>query len=280
MTIDWWSPYFLGELKLAAMAITVGLVAETLLPNAGKRSYRALAFNLIVAFIFIYVTMTFMPALGALFDPVRDRFSLQIPIAFPDGVIGSVLQTLAFFLAFDFFFYWWHRAQHSTRFLWAQHRFHHQEQWVNVTTVHRYHISEEPLRMLAIFLPLGILFKFKPVTVTWFWSMFTLWGYWIHSNTRIELGAVGRWISGPQFHRHHHAPEYEHTNFAAFFPVWDRVFGTYHHPAPGVFPARTGVDGESDGNTLYEAVAKPFVEWWRIALAYLRTTFARQQRLS
>src|SRR5438874_12924971 len=30
-------------------------------------------------------------------------------------------------------------------------------------------------------------------------------------NVRIDLGRVGRWISGPQFHRLHHTPE--HGNF-------------------------------------------------------------------
>lgn len=277
MAIDWWSPFFLGELELAATAIAVGLLIETLLPNPHERSYRALGFNLAVGFIFIYFTTLVMPPLGKLLEPVREHFSLGIPIAFPNGLAGSILQTLAFFLIFDFFFYWWHRAQHTLGFLWLQHRFHHQEEWVNVTTVHRYHISEEPLRLFVIFLPLAVLFKFKPVTVTWFWSMFTLWGYWIHANVRVGLGPVGRWISGPQFHRHHHAPEYEHTNFAAFFPVWDRVFGTYHHPAPGFFPARTGVDGETDGNTLYDAILKPLVEWGRAAARFFRRLVPRRQ---
>ena len=29
--------------------------------------------------------------------------------------------------------------------------------------------------------------------------MFTLWGYWIHMNLKVELGPASRWISGPQF---------------------------------------------------------------------------------
>jgi hypothetical protein len=48
------------------------------------------------------------------------------------------------------------------------------------------------------------------------------------------------------------------------------VFGTYHHPAPGVFPAYTGVEGESDGNNLYEAVMKPFVERVRALMRLVR----------
>jgi sterol desaturase/sphingolipid hydroxylase (fatty acid hydroxylase superfamily) len=263
MPLDFWSPYFLGQLELASAALAAGLILESVLPRVGERSYRALAFNLVIAFIFIYLTTLLTPPLSALLDPIREKYSLAIPIAFPDGIAGSILQTLAFFFLFDFFFYWWHRAQHSVDWLWAQHKFHHQEQWLNVTTVHRYHFSEEPLRVLVILLPLALLFKFKPVTVGVIWTGFTLWGYWIHSNIRVSLGPVGRWVSGPQFHRHHHAPEYEHTNFAAFFPIWDRLFGTYHHPARGAFPETTGVNGENDGNTIYDGVVQPFVFWTR-----------------
>jgi sterol desaturase/sphingolipid hydroxylase (fatty acid hydroxylase superfamily) len=270
MTIDWWSPYFLGQLQLAATTMAVGIGLESVLPGTGTRSWKAIGFNLVVAFIFLYLTTLLTPPLSTILDPIRQHWSLHIPVRFPDGIAGSILQTLAFFFLFDFFFYWWHRAQHSVGLLWAQHRFHHQEQWVNVTTVHRYHFSEELFRVFVVYLPLAALFDFKPVTVGWIWTAFTLWGYWIHMNVRVDLGSVGKWISGPQFHRHHHAPEYEHRNYAAFFPVWDRVFGTYHHPVRHVFPERTGVEGAGDGNTLYQAIAYPFVEWGRAFRRFAR----------
>jgi hypothetical protein len=193
MSLDLWSPYFLGQLKFAAIAMAGGLVLETVLPGTGKRSYKALAFNLVVAFIFLYLTTLLVPPLSALLDPVRANLSLAIPIRFPDGLLGSLLQTLAFFFLFDFFFYWWHRAQHSNGLLWAQHKFHHQEQWVNVTTVHRYHFSEEMFRVFVVYLPLAVLFDFKPVTVGWIWTAFTLWGYWIHLNVRVDLRG---WANG------------------------------------------------------------------------------------
>jgi len=279
MSLDLWSPYFLGQLKFAAIAMAGGLVLETVLPGTGKRSYKALAFNLVVAFIFLYLTTLLVPPLSALLDPVRANLSLAIPNRFPDGLLGSLLQTLAFFFLFDFFFYWWHRAQHSNGLLWAQHKFHHQEQWVNVTTVHRYHFSEEMFRVFVVYLPLAVLFDFKPVTVGWIWTAFTLWGYWIHLNVRVDLRGLGKWISGPQFHRHHHAPEFEHRNYAAFFPIWDRVFGTYHHPERNFFPERTGVTGEGAGNTFYEAIVYPFVEWARSSYRAVRLAFARMHRV-
>ena len=263
MSLDLWPMLFIVNLTSAAMIFAGGIALEYIFPADRRRSYRALAFNLATALIFLYLTAVLVPPTSALLDPLRQQFALKIPVYMPDGVIGSMLQTIAFFLIFDFFFYWWHRAQHRLHFLWVQHKFHHQEQWLNVTTVHRYHFSEEIFRVFVIFLPMSILFDFKPATVAWFWLMFTTWGYWIHLNVRVPLGPVGRWITGPQFHRLHHTPEDNNTNFAAFFSVWDRIFGTYKHPERGSFPQRTGVTGSTDGNTFYEAVFYMFVEWGR-----------------
>ncbi|MCC7116583.1 MAG: sterol desaturase family protein [Burkholderiales bacterium] len=263
MAIDWLSPAFLSEFRFAAIAIGAGLIVERLRPAQTRQSWRGLAFNLATATLFLYLTMLLVPPLSGLVDPWAKRISLAIPVRFPDGVAGSVLQTIAFFVVFDFFFYWWHRAQHRWRWLWIQHRFHHQDRYVNVTTVHRYHFSEEIFRIFVIFVPMAVLFDFKPPTVASVWTAFLLWGYWIHMNLRVGLGPLGRWISGPQFHRFHHTPEYGHVNFAAIFPFWDRLFGTYHHPEPGVFPQATGVANATDGNTFYEGVVLPFVEWGR-----------------
>src|SRR4051794_26042779 len=259
MSLDFFSPLFRSQLEFAASAFIVAFAIEWFLP-ATRRSWRALGFNLVVALIFVYLTTLLVPAVSTWLEPFKLRYGHWMPVHFPDGLAGSVLQTLSFFFVFDFFFYWWHRAQHRFEWLWVQHRFHHQEQWLNVTTVHRYHFSEELFRAFVIFLPMSILFDFKPVTVVWFWTMFTLWGYWIHMNVRINLGPIGRWISGPQFHRLHHTPEHN-RNFAAFFPLWDRLFGTYAHPQPHQYPEHVGLDDATDGNTLYDAVLYPFVEW-------------------
>ena len=277
MTLDWWSPLFVSQLEFASTIFAVAFVIERVHPATRRRSWRALGFNLVTALIFVYLTTLLVPPVSAWLDPLRAHYGRLIPVHFPDGLAGSVLQTLAFFFVFDFFFYWWHRSQHAVGLLWVQHKFHHQEQWINVTTVHRYHFSEELFRAFVIYLPMSILFDFKPVTVVWFWTMFTMWGYWIHMNLRIDLGPLGRWISGPQFHRLHHTPEHGDRNFAAFFPVWDRIFGTYLHPQRGEYPERVGVKDATDGNTLYEATLYPIVEWGKALVRSLDVTRGRAQ---
>ena len=280
MSLDFWSPLFRSQLEFAASAFAVAFATEWFLPATRRRSWGALGFNLVVALIFIYLTTLLAPPLSAALDPLKQRYGHWVPVHFPDGLAGSILQTLSFFFVFDFFFYGWHRAQHRFQWLWAQHRFHHQEQWLNVTTVHRYHFTEELFRAFVIYLPMSIVFDFKPVTVVWFWTMFTLWGYWIHMNVRIHLGPVGRWISGPQFHRLHHTPEFGNRNFAAFFPFWDRVFGTYVHPQRGEYPERLGVENATDGNTLYDATLYPIVEWAKMLGRAFNVVATRAQRPS
>ncbi len=257
------NPAMLSEFRFAALAIAAGLALERLRPAQARQSWRSLGFNVVAAITFLYLTLLIVPQISAVVDPFVKRHSLGIPIRFPDGIAGSLAQSVAFFVVFDFFFYWWHRAQHRWGWLWVQHKFHHQDRFVNVTTVHRYHFTEEIFRVFVIFAPMAALFDFKPPTVAWLWTTFLLWGYWIHMNLRVELGPLGRWISGPQFHRYHHTPEYGNVNFAAFFPFWDRLFGTYQHPAPGHFPENTGVVNATDGNTMHEAVTLPLVEWAR-----------------
>lgn len=62
-------------------------------------------------------------------------------------------------------------------------------------------------------------------------------------------------------------PQYRDRNFAAFFPLWDVLFGTYFAPARDEFPP-TGVDGEKEFRSLGEATILPFREWSRMYRAW------------
>ncbi|MGZ8396913.1 MAG: sterol desaturase family protein [Rhodoplanes sp.] len=58
------------------------------------------------------------------------------------------------------------------------------------------------------------------------------------------MGPLTAVFGGPQYHRIHHSIERAHwnKNYAAFFPVWDQVFGTQHRPGPQEWP-KTGIEG-------------------------------------
>jgi sterol desaturase/sphingolipid hydroxylase (fatty acid hydroxylase superfamily) len=259
------------NVKLISIVLAVGLVIETLRPAERHQPRRHILFNLgYIAFLILFSTMV-MPALMGLMQPIVQRYGLQIPIAFPDSpiwqiaLIWQIAQLLAFFFIYDFFYYWFHRAQHTLAFAWPQHKLHHSEQSVNVTTTLRHHWLEEPIRVWAILLPTGLLFNQKPVTIGWLATSMILFGYFVHLNVRLPLGPFTPVIAGPQWHRLHHSIKPEHTdrNFAAFFPIFDIVFGTYAKPGRDEYPATGLHSGESLNGPLL-ATLSPFRDWYRM----------------
>jgi len=86
--------------------------------------------------------------------------------------------------------------------------------------------------------------------------------YFIHLNSRISLGPLTPIIAGPQTHRIHHSklPEHIDKNFAAIFPLWDVIFGTYYHPKRGECPPCGLASGETVHSFRY-ALLMPFITW-------------------
>lgn len=161
----------------------------------------------------------------------------------------------------DFFYYWFHRIQHTIPALWAQHKIHHLDENLNASTANRHHWLEELIRIPFLTLPIAILFKLDPIPAGIIGLFFSAWGFFIHANLRIELGQFARFFGGPQGHRIHHSCLKEHfnKNFAAFFPMWDIIFNTFHYPKHAEFPP-TGIQGEKL-TTLSQAALLPFRIW-------------------
>lgn len=251
------------QFQYACVVCCVILVIESLIPAERNQPLRNIVFNIAYAFVFITMANILSPLLDPLTKPVVKALKVGIPVAFPESFFGQLLQILAFYFIFDFFYYWLHRAQHRFGWLWAQHKIHHSDVSLNVTTANRHHWLEVPLHGLFVWLPMGILFEQKQVTLAWLWTIFLLWGYFIHSNFRISLGPLTPVINGPQLHRIHHSVEERHLdkNFASSFPIFDILFGTYCAPRKDEYPA-TGLTTGEDLNGVWRASAAPFRYWW------------------
>ena len=81
----------------------------------------------------------------------------------------------------------------------------------------------------------------------------TVWSFFIHANVRCRLGPVEWLISTPAFHHWHHTnDEHRDRNFAAIFPLYDRVFGTAWLPRhwPPVYGTDTKVAPTLTGQLL------------------------------
>ncbi len=188
------------------------------------------------------VILLFIPSifLTELLDIIADNKigllqQFQLPFA--------VVLLLTIFLM-DFLMYWWHRFNHTWRFLWRFHRFHHLETKMNSTTVLRFHSIELLLSTVfraACYLLLG--FSFLQIII--YEVLFFMAVVIHHSNSRITEKfdmAYRKLFSSPLMHRIHHSNirEETDTNYGSVFSFWDRIFGSYKKAAKGeiVFGAK------------------------------------------
>src|SRR5712692_7680479 len=105
--------------------------------------------------MYVYSLAVKMPGKGLISLPVSDRGIL--PFAIILAFTSSILR--------DFFYYWFHRLQHASRWLWAQRALHHRDECMNVTTTWRHHWLEMPMETVAVIVPAAILFKSPIVTI-------------------------------------------------------------------------------------------------------------------
>ena len=132
----------------------------------------------------------------------------------------------------DLVVYWFHRASHRFDLLWRFHGVHHSVEHLDWLAAHREHPVDGLFTQVLINLPgfvLGLRFDLLGPLVV-FRGM---WAIFIHSNVRLPLGPLRLLFGAPELHRWHHA-KVERTahNFANLAPYLDRLFGTYHCPAP------------------------------------------------
>ncbi len=147
------------------------------------------------------------------------------------GVYGG-WEILVTVIAFDFWDYWMHLANHKIGFLWRFHQAHHSDMEIDVTTAARFHIGELTISGISKCLMILV------------WGP-SLWGLiafdlclnfasqFHHSNLGIPLkiqDGLEKIIVTPRMHRCHHSLHQDcyDTNFSTILSVWDRLFKSYH----------------------------------------------------
>jgi len=131
------------------------------------------------------------------------------------------------FIAVDFIFYWFHRASHRVRFLWASHVNHHSSMHLNFSTALRQSWTGPFMRPLFYWL-LPIL-GFNPLIMLTMGSLATIYGFWTHTEHIGKLGILEWIFVTPSHHRVHHGSDIEYIdhNYSNVFIIWDRMFGTF-----------------------------------------------------
>jgi sterol desaturase/sphingolipid hydroxylase (fatty acid hydroxylase superfamily) len=255
---------FIQYVLKAFIIYGIFLLIERLRPVEPNQPFRHIFFNLQWYVVYtLFGLVINAVGIGVLVELIQHWLGgpyLKLPAT--HNLLEKILGVILYFLIVDFFYYWLHRLQHTTPFLWEQHKFHHSEVSMNVTTTRRVHWLEELLIIAFIVMPMSVLFDIKPIAAGVLAFIEILWLQFIHLNLRLELGILSAIIVSPQHHRIHHSFATEHLdkNFALFFPIWDIIFGSYYHPRKGEFPP-TGLTNAENHNHLGLAIILPFKEW-------------------
>lgn len=188
---------------------------------------------------------------------------------------------LLLFVAVDFAYYWFHRASHSVRWLWATHSVHHSTTRFNLSAAYRLGwtdlLSGSWLFILAL-----VWLGTPPLATAAAFALNLLFQFFLHTEAVGRLGWLEYLFNTPSHHRVHHACDAHllDRNFGGVFIVWDRCFGTCAEAAAGE-PLHYGL---SDGAPRYNPLSIAFAEWRRLGrdmwqargpLAALRVALSR-----
>jgi len=138
----------------------------------------------------------------------------------PAAVAGAVF-------AWDFIYYWNHRAMHESRFMWAIHVVHHSSERYNLSTALRQPVADA----FGTFLPYSALtlLGFEPALVNTARGVNLIYQFWIHTETINKIGRLENVLNTPSHHRVHHGSNgpYLDRNHGSILIVWDKLFGTF-----------------------------------------------------
>ncbi|MEV5570126.1 sterol desaturase family protein [Spirillospora sp. NPDC052269] len=130
-------------------------------------------------------------------------------------------------IAVDFAYYWYHRAHHEIRVLWAVHVVHHSSERYNLSVALR-----QPLLAVTTlpFLIPVVLTGVSPGMLMTCYALNLVYQFFIHTELVDRLWApVELVFNTPSHHRAHHGSQeqYLDRNYGGILILWDRLFGTF-----------------------------------------------------
>lgn len=127
----------------------------------------------------------------------------------------------------DFFYYWFHRISHESRFFWNFHVVHHSSERYNLSVAVRQSWFGG-LTAWVFYAPI-VLLGFSPWMVVTAHGVNLIYQFWIHTNFVKALGPLEYVFNMPVHHSIHHAVNepYLDKNYGGILIIWDRLFGTF-----------------------------------------------------
>jgi sterol desaturase/sphingolipid hydroxylase (fatty acid hydroxylase superfamily) len=170
-----------------------------------------------------------------------------------------------YYIAYDFTYYWMHRAQHAIPWWWALHSMHHSQRQMSCWTNDRGNYLDGGLQSIVLAL-VGLALGVDASQFAVLMLLGELVQNFSHANVRIGFGRVlDRVLVAPVFHRLHHMvvdpgrPGLHNCNFGQVFSLWDVLFGTSLYGEP-VRPTGVG-DPHVDADNGRGLV---MMQWWTL----------------
>jgi len=168
----------------------------------------------------------------------------------------GVAAAIAAFVASDLSYYWEHRCAHRVGFLWKlYHAAHHSSPDYTVATAYRVSFLNQAFAP-AFYLP-WVLLGLPAILVLAFQLTCFHYQAWLHTESIERLPLLDPWLNTPANHRVHHSTAERHRdrNMGAVLMLWDRLFGTYAAPEPGL---EYGIAGSATPRRWWEIYVQPW----------------------
>ncbi len=243
--VEYWGIFFGLDFFILNMVL-VGLLfapLERMVPHRRDQrlfrvEWREDLFYFLVSSMLVQVItfLTFAPSTFIL-DQTSWLFQARATV----GSQPLILQVVEIMILTDFAQYWFHRAFHRVPFLWGFHAVHHSTRAMDWLAGSRMHFIEIALLRGVTAIPM-LTFGFTPTALQIYVGVVYIYSSLLHANVKGDFDRLGHYVATPRFHHWHHGLEAEAVdkNFAIHFPLFDRLFGTFHMP-PGRWPENYGV---------------------------------------
>ncbi|MBT9255634.1 sterol desaturase family protein [Phycicoccus sp. MAQZ13P-2] len=155
---------------------------------------------------------------------------------------GLLANTVAL-LGWDAIYYWNHRFNHESRWLWAMHVVHHSSERYNLSTALRQPVAEG----VTMSVPYGLLALagVRPSVIENARALNLIYQFWIHTEAVRSIGWLEKVLNTPSHHRVHHGSNsrYLDRNHGSILIVWDKLFGTFEEEdEPVVYGLTKNID--------------------------------------
>ena len=259
---------------MCAFAVAVFTLERLIPARPGQRIFSSgLALDLCWYVLFTLNLAFVMPAYGGALRSIYDRYLSFMTVTSLAGWPMPYRIVLSFVIV-DFVYWLRHYVQHKVPALWYFHAVHHGQRELNFLTDLRIHVIEYLYDSTALFVPLFIVGATIPTDLyiaailQWYRKLY-------HSNLRSNYGLLKYVVVSPQYHRIHHSNDPAHIdkNFAVYFTIWDRVFGTMHrsfdeYPDTGISDPRFPTAPSGGAGAVLRTFAAEFIYPFRQLLLH------------